>query len=253
MIHFLQQLYKQLVFYCKAANSKGHGMHSPFVYEFITEVLNDDRQYYVFETIESIKQELLKDNRMVDCNGTNTTVSAFAQSLLPAKYHQLLFRMVEFYKPSTILEIGSSLGIVASYLAAPNAANKVVNITGNPLLALISKQVISEAGIRNADILCQNRFSLDANREKLTNADFVLVHLNMDTVAFDYTELIQLKEASTSTILVLTNIHANKNNEKVWEQVINIATGTYAVELFNIGFLFFRKEQLLKQHFAVRF
>ena len=36
---------KYLNYYLTASNGKGHGMHSPFVFEFITKVLNDKTDY----------------------------------------------------------------------------------------------------------------------------------------------------------------------------------------------------------------
>ncbi|MDE3143521.1 MAG: SAM-dependent methyltransferase, partial [Bacteroidota bacterium] len=58
-----QLVLKYLNYYLKASNSKGHGMHSPFVFEFISEVLNDDRNFYAYEPIEKIRQSLLTNQQ----------------------------------------------------------------------------------------------------------------------------------------------------------------------------------------------
>ena len=42
-----------------ASNARGHGIHSPFVYEFISDVLNDDRTYYAYETNRAVKKNML--------------------------------------------------------------------------------------------------------------------------------------------------------------------------------------------------
>ncbi len=39
----------------KALNGKGHGTHSPFVYTFIREVLNDKRKFYCYSGIEFLR------------------------------------------------------------------------------------------------------------------------------------------------------------------------------------------------------
>jgi hypothetical protein len=46
--------FKYLRYLFMAANGKGHGVHSPFVFEFITRVLNDKRHFYAFDAIEKI-------------------------------------------------------------------------------------------------------------------------------------------------------------------------------------------------------
>ena len=51
-----------------ASNARGHGIHSPFVYEFISSVLNDNRYYYAYEKIERVKKNLLQDKRTLIVN-----------------------------------------------------------------------------------------------------------------------------------------------------------------------------------------
>ena len=45
---------KYLKYLFTASNGKGHGVHSPFVYNFITNVLNDGTEYEAYNRIESI-------------------------------------------------------------------------------------------------------------------------------------------------------------------------------------------------------
>src|SRR5436305_6332327 len=104
-------------FYRTASNGVGHGIHSPFVFDFVKNVLNDKRWYYIFGPIEMIRQDL-KSNRtliLVDDLGAGSVVSKSNQrrigeitrhALKPKKLAQLLFRVVNHYQPETILELG---------------------------------------------------------------------------------------------------------------------------------------------------
>ena len=91
-----------LRYYLRASNGKGHGIHSPFVYEFVSEVLSDNRHYYAYEKIESIKRDLLQDKRTLNVNdlgaGSSTRiarekkVSDIAQNAVSRqKFGRLLF------------------------------------------------------------------------------------------------------------------------------------------------------------------
>lgn len=82
--------------------SRGYGIHSPFAYRLITEVLRSPYHFYAFSDIE----------RLLDVNG-----------MLPRKdvaFHRLSFRLVHYLKPRHILEIGSGKGVNTLYITAPD-------------------------------------------------------------------------------------------------------------------------------------
>lgn len=56
---------KFLHYYLTSSNGKGHGMHSPFVFDFIVNVLNDNREFYAYKQIENIRRQLLSNNRKI--------------------------------------------------------------------------------------------------------------------------------------------------------------------------------------------
>src|SRR5678815_6084092 len=56
---------KYLSYYLVAASGKGHGIHSPFVFDFVTKVLNDRTEYEDYNNIESLRKKLLKDQTIL--------------------------------------------------------------------------------------------------------------------------------------------------------------------------------------------
>jgi hypothetical protein len=133
-----QLLLKYLQYYFTASNSKGHGMHSPFIFEFITKVLNDRRVYPEYERVEALRSQLLNDHTVIEVEDfgagssvtkkNNRSISSIAKnSAKPKKFGQLLFRMVKYYQPANILELGTSLGITTSYLSLAKPGCKVDN------------------------------------------------------------------------------------------------------------------------------
>lgn len=99
-----------LKFWIKAANSKGHGTHSPFVYDFIVNVLNDERVFYSFKELISQRRKL-----------RNT------QLLNPQKIDELLFRMVDYYAIQSIATINAS-EITEKYFVKSNADLKYTKL-----------------------------------------------------------------------------------------------------------------------------
>ena len=117
---------KYLHYYLTASNGKGHGIHSPFVFNFIIKVLNDKKNYACYALIENRRKELLNDTTAIEVedfgagssviNTNQRVVKNIAQSSLkPKKFSQLLFRIVQYYKPGTMLELGTSFGITTAY------------------------------------------------------------------------------------------------------------------------------------------
>lgn len=56
---------KDFLFYLIKAKSKYY-VHSPFVFEFVNEVLNDTRSFYSYEEIESTRKLLSKDDSIIE-------------------------------------------------------------------------------------------------------------------------------------------------------------------------------------------
>ena len=113
---------KYLKYYINAHNGKGHGVHSPFVFDFITHVLNDRKEYDSYKEIEPLRKQLLQNNSIIDVEdfGAGSAVipfekrkvSAIAKSSLKSKkFATLLYRIVKYYNPQNIMELGTSFGI----------------------------------------------------------------------------------------------------------------------------------------------
>ena len=135
----LQLAIKYFKYWITASNGKGHGMHSPFVFEFITKVLNDKTAYTEYAQVERLRKQLLNDNTVLNVEDlgagsavskTNRrTIASIAKNAAKSKkIAQLLFRMVIYYQPARVLELGTSLGITTSYLSLGNPYGKVTTM-----------------------------------------------------------------------------------------------------------------------------
>src|SRR5215204_5267105 len=113
---------KYIQYYLTASNGKGHGIHSPFIFDFVVNLLNDERHFYAYREIESLRHRLLNDKTILEVedfgagsvNGQTryrTIASITRNATKNRKLSQLLFRLVHYYHPETIIELGTSLGI----------------------------------------------------------------------------------------------------------------------------------------------
>src|SRR6186997_1470989 len=158
-----QLLLKYLQYYFTASNGKGHGMHSPFVFEFITKVLNDKTVYQEYVKVEALRDQLLNDNRVLEVEDfgagsvidkkSKRSISSIARNAAKSKkFGQLLFRMIKNYQPATILELGTSLGITTSYLSLAKPDARLITMEGSKKIAEVAKRNFRNLEIRNIEI-----------------------------------------------------------------------------------------------------
>ncbi len=257
---------KYFKYYLQAANSKGHGIHSPFVYKLITDVLNDDREYYCYDSIEQLRKRLLTSNKkiIIDDFGAGSriektkerSIKAIAKSSLkPKKFSQLLFRLAHYFEPKHILELGTSLGITTSYLSSACPKSRVITMEGAATVAIEAKSNFNHLQLQNISIVEGNfddtLSSLLSN--EMQSIDFAYIDGNHRyTPTCKYFEEILL-HSKNNTCIILDDIHWSKEMDMAWQYAQQHKAVTLTIDLFFIGLVFIRTEQKEKEHFIIRF
>ena len=260
-----RQALNYLRYYFTAANGKGHGMHSPFVFDFIKTVLNDRQSYPDYQTVEKLREEMLTDKRILSVRdfgagsvvnkSDHRTIASIAKNAAkPGKYGQLLYRMVKKYKPAATLELGTSLGITTSYLALAGPYMKLVTMEGSPAIAETARQNFKNLRLRGIEMV-EGNFdeTLLAALASLSTVDLVFIdgnHRREPTLRY-FQQL--LDKINPQSILVFDDIHWSPEMEAAWEVIRSHEAVRCSIDLFFIGIVFFREEFKEKQHFAIRF
>ncbi|TMI86835.1 MAG: class I SAM-dependent methyltransferase [Bacteroidetes bacterium] len=261
----LQLAIKYFNYWITASNGKGHGMHSPFVFEFIARVLNDKTVYPEYEKVEALRNQLLHDNTVleiedfgagsgIDKKNKRSISSITKNAAKPKKFGQLIFRMVKHYQPATILELGTSLGITTSYLSLAKPDARVTTMEGSNEISKIAKQNFQDLELKNIELI-EGNFddTLLSVVRGLSAIDFSFIdgnHRQEPTERY-FKEL--LAKTNNDSILVFDDIHWSSEMEAAWETIKKDATVTCSIDLFFIGIVFFRKEFKEKQDFVIRF
>ena len=248
-----------------ASNGKGHGMHSPFVFEFIQKVLNDRTNYAAYAAVENCRQQLLNDQTILEVEdfgagtssgkGKQRSVASIAKNAAkPAKFGQLLYRIVKYYQPQTILELGTSLGITTAYLSLARPESKLVTMEGAQAIAAKARQNFASLHLQNV-LLAEGNFdqSLPTVLDQLPSLDLVFVdgnHRREPTVAY-FNHL--LARTHNNSILIFDDIHWSLEMEQAWSTIQRHPSVRCSIDLFFIGIVLFRQEFMEKQDFIIRF
>jgi predicted O-methyltransferase YrrM len=267
MYNHFQLGLKYLHYFFTASNGKGHGIHSPFVYEFVEKLLLPSyKQNDAFRQIENIRKKYIKDsNRYIEVEdlgagsfsnaGSRRSVAQIAKGAAKhPKFARLLHRMIEYYKVSSVLELGTSLGLTTRYLAIAGKDVKVQTIEGAPGIADFTNQAFTHEGFKNIELLVGDfQVKLPEGLSNMTGRKLVFFdgnHQYQPTV--NYFEEVLLW-CSDEDILIFDDIHWSEGMEKAWEEIKKNERVSCSIDLFFIGIVFLRKEFKEKLNFAIRF
>lgn len=259
----LFQIKRYAAFMLKPNHWKGFGIHSPFIFDLITNTFRVRHEYYAFGQIRSWRDALLRNRKdiairdygagsKVTVNKTRRVQEIAKHSTIPEKYGQLLFKMACKFKAENILELGTSLGIGTLYLAMPNSKSRVITIEGCKETASIASHTFEQIQTNNVELITGTfNERLPEALEKLQKVDMVFFdgdHREQSTLAY-FTQC--LPYAHNDSIFIFDDIHWSAEMEKAWNQIVNHPQVTVSLDLMRLGIIFFRKESK-KEHFAVR-
>ena len=241
-----------------------HGLHSPFVYRLVDEVIYDLNHKDIYNEIESIRAALLSDNQVITVtdlgagslvnNNRQKRVGDIAKNALkPPRLAQLLYRLVKDLQPQNIVELGTCLGVTSLYLkeAAPKA--ELLTLEGCPETAGVAASVFKKAGINDIKQVIGNfDDTLPGVINGLDQLDFVFVDGNHQKQAtLKYFEWC-LPKVHENTLLIFDDIYWSEGMMEAWEIIKAHPQVTVTVDLFWIGLVYFKKGQV-KEDFLTRF
>jgi predicted O-methyltransferase YrrM len=291
MYNTLQLGIKYINYLITANNGRGHGMHSPFVYDLIRNVLMDKKQYEAYEKPEAFRKRLLNNETIIEVEdlGAGSVSGKTKQrkiseivrtSVKHKRYSRLLYRIACYYKYGRILELGTSLGVTSSYLAQVPGLEELVTMEGADAVAdMAEREVLNygkvrvvrgdfdgqvaesgerdvergEArGVRREDI-GGHRTNLEKLVSDMPRIDMAFIDGNhRREPTLRYFETI-LPKTHEDSCIIFDDIHWSREMEEAWEKIMKDARVTLSIDLFFIGIVFFRKEFREKQHFSIRF
>jgi predicted O-methyltransferase YrrM len=256
---------KYIQYYVNASNGKGHGVHSPFVFQFIQEVLLNKEAPKESTAIEQKRAALLTDHTILEVwdrgagsrqnNQSKRAVKQIAAAALKSKkYAHLLAKIVDYFQPENIIEMGTSLGITTCYLAKSAKSQPVFTMEGAPAVANWARKTMADLHVDNAQII-EGDFNqtLPDLLEKLDRVGMAYIdgnHQYIPTMQY-FRDL--LKKSDEQSFFIFDDIHWSEEMEKAWEEIKQDSAVSLTIDLFYIGLVFFRKENKEPMHYTIRY
>ena len=118
--------------------SKGFGVHSPFAFYFIINVLRERLPYYAYTNIELRRNMALNLSARISRH----------RRVISIKNAKMLFRIACYFTPETILQIGTTYGVSTTAILDVERRSKLVICPGAETCTPIYKKVTQRYGDR---------------------------------------------------------------------------------------------------------
>lgn len=198
-------------------HAKGFGIHSPFAFNFITQIVYEKHGYYAFSDIANI----LSAHNIQETN---------------VKINHLSYRVVTHFRPKTILEMGLSDGINTLYIgsASPDATRHCLYSEDKKTLLASNLQ---EYYSKNVEII-----------DKVDSSecyDAIFIYLNR--FAVDTDKLFSM--SSDNTFWVISGIKSG-NGRRLWKNIVKDKRSRITFDMKDIGIVIL-KQSYNKRHYLI--
>ena len=188
----------------------GYGVHSPSDFFLITSVVYERLPYYAYERLKK---------------------TSFSKSLphYREKVNKLLFRLVNFYRPESLIEVGEGNGEAFRYMNQ----------------ARTSMVSVALKGVEKEETLCH----LETELKRLKKLDFLHIaftpyYKEIFEIAFPYLH--------DESCVVVGDVYASAERKAWWKELISDERVRISFDLYDIGLLRFEKKRF-KQNYKVNF
>lgn len=242
-----------------------HDLHSPFMYNFYMELIENKHPFNDFEELNTIRHQLQNNTSVIEItdlgagsrklNSNKRAIKQIAKhGIAQKKQAEFLYRLINKFNPTTIVELGTSIGLTSLYLAKANAKSTLYSIEGCPNLFQFSKELFKENGIKNIQSINGN-FNEEFPKllSRLNTLDVLYIdgnHAYEPTISYFK---MALEKRNANSIFIFDDIYWSEGMEKAWKEICTHPEVSLSLDLFYFGIVFFRTENKNKEHFVLKF
>ena len=243
---------KKIVYLWKARHRHGHGIHSPFLFRLITEVMENDGNYSTYPLLKAADENVRNMLRILDMKSYHTgkilesgynSQEIKRMHLLPQRFDRLLFRLVNDFGPEGIAFYGSTFGVTLLALALADRRVQLEAQVENDHYRSFCRRLAEVYEVGNIHI---------TEAVNLVFPDFIVLQdpLNPDHCDGILSQV--LAGPAWYGVIVVCGIHVSAGMEDAWIKHQKNPLVRVALDLFEIG-IFICRKGLQKEEFVVRF
>lgn len=187
--------------------SRGFGIHSPFAFRFVREVLGERLPYYAYDQITTLHKTVIAQS------GSRWPHTG----IITLKHAKMLYRIVNHFNPSHLLQVGAGSGVTSACMLAVNSQSRLSLYEPHLNAKPVARRVLESMGER---VQCYDEMIATlADYRNLLPQDaipFVLVNDLQSQDEYqalvDYLTTVVMNQA----VIVLRNVHRQPLIKQLW-------------------------------------
>ncbi len=254
-------LRKSVLLYRGIRYRHGYGVHSPFVFNLITKVIEEGCPYYSFYDIELVRKQLLfregnityPDRKQKGKLRRRSIGEIVEREAIKPKHGALLFRLTNYFKPQNILQLGPAMGLSTLYLTSYATGLRCIALENVSEFVPIARIAFEKAAKNPVDLRTGNyRELLPRAFEDMGKVDLVFFNTTYEQQnnALLFQEC--MKHIHDDTIFVFEGIKTSQRMRAFWKEVCANPDVTVTIDLYSMGIVFFNPK-LHKRNYIVYF
>jgi predicted O-methyltransferase YrrM len=221
--------YIEHLFYRK--HRKGHGIHSPYLFDFVNRVVFNSQHTAVPGPI------------LEEFHAQKSESSFVRRSSVSLKQGALLHRIAQWFRPEMIIELGTGIGISTMFLASGSPGTPLHSIEGDGERAQLASRLMERC--------CPGSVSIH-HGEMAEQLEAILPLVPGRFMAFvdgnhhyeptmDYVRKL-LDRAGDEAIIVMDDIYWSRDMYRAWKEIISWPEVPVSTDLFHMGILLLRRD-----------
>jgi len=219
--------------------------HSPYVYEFINNVLRDYEKYPEYSGLHKYRKKISSSSSLVETvdfgsgagNKDYRTFTDKIGKIAKQRTHskkrlELLFRLSRFFKPDQILEMGTAVGFSSLYLKRGFPEGKLTTMEGCAGLANIAARGFKIFYCEDIEIKIGNfDVTLPSTLKDINTLDLVFFDGNHKREpTLNYFEQCMTK-VNENSVFIFDDIHWSQGMSSAWRKIKSDKRVSFTIDI----------------------
>ncbi len=238
-----------------------YGLHSPFLFELYNTCFKP-RFSHQFPLIDKVRNDLKTNNNLLEIkdygagslvsNSQRKQVSAMYKSAsISKKQGELFNRLVKYFNPSSVVELGTHLGLSGWYFL-DGTSTHLHTLEGCSQTQALAKEVLSPFQGRIHFYLGSFEENLGPALDEIQKVEFAYIDGNHTYKGTIWNYEMLKEKSDENTVLIFDDINWSPGMKKAWDEIISKPEVSISLNCYKFGIIFF-KLGIRKQDFYLKF